>query len=121
MSGGYSVVPGLYRVPDLLTEEQFVDYMKRVYNVDVSFTHTNEADPTAVAARALGQSHPMGVVNEDGRRVETIDPVLAEYNSMPAVQTSTDKRAEKTRKKDSSVKSSTETPTKSSSTAANKK
>lgn len=92
MAGGYSVVPGLYRVPDLLTEERFIEYMKNVYNVEVEFTHPDKMDievTTAVADRALGQSRPMSIMNED-----VVDPVLLAYNSMEAVQTSTDRRAQ---------------------------
>lgn len=99
MAGGYAAIPGLYRVPDLLTEEQLVEYMKNVYGRTVEFT--DDVDTEVVQARALGQTNPMGVVNEDGRPVEVIDPVLREYNSVEAVQTSTDRRAEEVRKEES--------------------
>lgn len=49
--GGYQINPGLYRVPDLLTEEQFVRYMKSTYNRDVEFTDGEKIN----SARALGQ------------------------------------------------------------------
>jgi hypothetical protein len=58
--GGYQVNPGLYRVPDLLTEQQFVDYMLNTYGRKVEFTDGETISP----ARALGRSHPVGVVDE---------------------------------------------------------
>lgn len=83
--GGFTVTPGLYRVPDLLTEEQFIEYMKNNYNVEVAFTHSGEK-PSAVTRRALGQSRPMGVLDENDHEGPTptpvVDPVLAAINNM---------------------------------------
>jgi hypothetical protein len=68
--GGYQVTPGLYRVPDLFTEEQFVAYMWNTYRRKVEFTDTeNYVDPT----RALGSSD---LVPKDK------DPVLQRINEM---------------------------------------
>lgn len=59
--GGYAAIPGMYRVPDLLTEEQFKDYMWNTYRRKVEFTDTeNYVNP----ARALGRSAPIGVPDE---------------------------------------------------------
>lgn len=81
--GGYQINPGLYRVPDLLTEEQFVEYMRTTYGVKVSFNH---GDNKAVSpARALGQSRVMGPVAEDFdvedmNPPEIRDPILRDLN-----------------------------------------
>lgn len=81
--GGYSVNPGMYRVPDLLTEDQFVQYMKSTYGVDISFDH-GDTEPMS-PARALGQSRSMGVVNEDDTDKQgpapINDPVLRSLNN----------------------------------------
>jgi len=58
--GGYSVNPGMYRVPDLLTEEQFIRYMKSTYGRDIEFTDGLSFNPS----RALGRSLPVGPVDE---------------------------------------------------------
>ncbi len=79
--GGYHVTPGLYRVPDLLTEEQFVAYMKSTYNRTVEFTDTeNSVNPN----RALGRTVPMGVLSEtdDDSTPDHPDPVLKRINEM---------------------------------------
>lgn len=99
--GGYGITPGLYRVPDLLTEEQFVRYMEDVYGVKVAFTYTDnkgkEVDaPHAAAARALGQSFNIAPVAQLDDRANAkdfdvdnaqslfsgVDPVLREINSV---------------------------------------
>jgi hypothetical protein len=95
--GGYIVHHGMFRVPDLLTEKQFVDYMRSVYNVEVSFTyldaHGNSVEDVSKpdAARALGQSFNIAPGAQlDGREMVDIeqtkslfsgqDPVLASIN-----------------------------------------
>lgn len=79
---GYSVTPGLYRVPDLLTEEQFCSYMLKQYGRTVEFTDGLDFSP----ARALGQSHPVGPVDEvDSGNMShnsVNDPVLRSLNEM---------------------------------------
>ncbi len=109
--GGFMVHPGLFRVPDLKTEEQFVDYMREVYGVKVTFAYLDangnelSKEETGVAvspARALGQSFNISpLAQQDGRMadnrehvdVENVrslvtgkDPVLEAYNnrSLPA-------------------------------------
>ncbi len=47
---GYIRYEGLYRVPDLLNEEQFIEYMKNTYDVTVKFVHpenkgSSDVDP----------------------------------------------------------------------------
>jgi hypothetical protein len=69
--GGYQINPGMYRVPDLLTEEQFKEYMVNTYGVEVEFKHRGDKPPNP--ARALGQSRSMGPVVEDFD-VENTDP-----------------------------------------------
>jgi hypothetical protein len=79
--GGYSVNPGLYRVPDLLTEEQLVNYMKNTYGRTIEFTDGISFSP----ARALGRSHPMGVVDEEDDQMSPAsvnDPHLRRLNEM---------------------------------------
>lgn len=75
--GGYTVTPGLYRVPDLKTEEQFVDYMRDIYNVEITFSHAGDK-PSAVASRALGESRPMSVLDNE---TTSVDPVLQHINN----------------------------------------
>lgn len=80
--GGYSITPGLYRVPDLLTEEQFVDYMKSTYGRTVEFT---DVDNSISPARALGRTVPMGVLHEgeeDSKTPKHPDPVLKSLNEL---------------------------------------
>lgn len=77
--GGYSITPGLYRVPNLLTEEQFVQYMKDTYGREIEFVDThNSVDPS----RALGQTSPMGVLDESAAPNAFTDPVLRRLNEM---------------------------------------
>lgn len=70
--GGYQVNPGLYRVPDLLTEEQFKEYMYQTYGVVVSFDHGDQEapDPSAV----LGKFRA-------GEVKENKDPTLRNLNT----------------------------------------
>lgn len=70
--GGYQVSPGLYRVPDLLTEDQFKDYMRLTYGVVVSFDHGDQEapDPSAV----LGKFRA-------GEVKENKDPTLRDLNT----------------------------------------
>lgn len=77
--GGYQVTPGLYRVPDLLTEDQFVDYMKTTYGRDVVFADSENSVNTD---RALGRTTPMGVLDEDAPAHSFRDPVLKRINEM---------------------------------------
>lgn len=80
--GGYAVNPGLYRIPDLLTEQQLVDYMWNTYGRKIEFTDGVEVNP----ARALGQTHPVGPVDEvdsDKTSPNAInDPTLRHLNEM---------------------------------------
>lgn len=103
--GGYVVHHGLFRVPDLLTEQQFVDYMLSVYGVKVTMTYVDaKGDELAeenvpTAARALGQSFNIapaialdgragGELDADAARslLSGVDPVLRQINerSVPA-------------------------------------
>jgi hypothetical protein len=80
--GGYQINPGLYRVPDLLTQEQFIDYVWNTYGRRIEFTDGAEINP----ARALGQTHPVGPVDEvDADKMSpnaVNDPVLRHLNNM---------------------------------------
>lgn len=80
--GGYQINPGLYRIPDLLTEEQFKDYMWNTYGRKVDFVDDVQVNP----ARALGQTHPVGPLDEvdEGRMSPNAvnDPVLRQLNNM---------------------------------------
>lgn len=81
--GGFQINPGLYRVPDLLTEEQFVEYMRTTFGVKVTFDHGDKDAPSP--ARALGQSRTMGPVAEDFdvedmTPPEIRDPILRNLN-----------------------------------------
>lgn len=87
--GGYHVSPGLYRVPDLLTEDQMVAYMRDTYGRTIEFTD----DETHSAARALGRTYPVGTVNEEDMDKlvpeKVNDPVLRsinERNFYPSLQ-----------------------------------
>jgi hypothetical protein len=76
---GYAAIPGLYRVPDLLTEKDFIDYMWNNYQRKVEFTDTeNYVNP----ARALGRSAPIGVPDETDEVVTPKDHVLIKMNEM---------------------------------------
>lgn len=67
---GYSVYPGLYRVPDLLTEQQLVDYMLSTYGRKVEFTDGLSVNPS----RALGRSRPVGPIDEDYEDADIMSP-----------------------------------------------
>ena len=41
VEGGYITHEGFYRVPDLLTETEFKNYMRANYGMDVTFTPLN--------------------------------------------------------------------------------
>ena len=78
--GGYMINPGLYRVPDLLTEDQFVRYMKNTYGRTIEFTDEETHSP----ARALGKSAPQGALDEEDQDKlvpsKINDPVLRSLN-----------------------------------------
>lgn len=40
---GFMVHAGLYRMPDLLTEDQTIEYFKETYGVKLTFEHLNPA------------------------------------------------------------------------------
>jgi SAP domain len=93
--GGYGVTYGMYRVPDLLTEEQFKQYMLDTYGVEVSFKYfDNEGNEVEESAypnpnRALGESTvlaPALMVDTNatdeqvGQMMRGVDPVLRAIN-----------------------------------------
>lgn len=110
--GGYQINPGLYRVPDLLTEEQFVDYMYNTYRRKIEFIDVeNSVNP----ARALGQTAPSGVVDEDAKPHDFKDPVLRRINEMdfsPIVEEEEVKEEEKEETTKSTTRSSSKTSSK---------
>lgn len=84
--GGYAVNPGLYRVPDLLTEDQFKEYMWQTYGARIEFVR-EEGEKAPSPARALGHSRVMGPAAEDDSNLENMnppeirDPILRDLNS----------------------------------------
>jgi hypothetical protein len=111
--GGYAVDPGLYRVPDLLTEEQFVRYMKDTYNRDIQFVDDVQVTP----ARALGQSFNIAPAldvdaDADAQDVRNLmsahDPVLQRHNEYDFGSAYGEQAAEKAREEEEESQSSSE-------------
>lgn len=129
--GGYAVHPGLFRVPDQLTEEQFVAYMRNTYGVKVEFTYLSGDDDDLELSReeagaSVDPSRALGI--SDNER-PAVDPALAAYNSrtLPAAYDTTprdpsvaveakeepgSKTVQENTKQSSSSKSSTSSTTK---------
>lgn len=103
--GGYGITHGMYRVPDLLTEDEFVKYMKDTYNRDIEFTDDVKVNP----ARALGQSFNMSPAAEkdadpEQRSLTVVrDPVLRAYNEADFGDAYGDKAAEKKAEEDAAA------------------